>query len=51
MIRLSDFVLPKLKQIEFSDNKYAYNNPAVITFVSQGLEPEVTYGRGANKTE
>ena len=40
MIRLSDFVLPKLKQIEFNDNEYAYDNTAVITFVSQGLEPE-----------
>jgi hypothetical protein len=40
MIRLSDFVLPKLKQIEFNDNEYAYDNPAVITFVSEGLEPE-----------
>ena len=40
MIRLSDFVLPKLKQIEFNDNEYAYDNTAVITFVSKGLEPE-----------
>ena len=40
MIRLSDFVLPKLKQIEFNDNEYAYDNTAVITFVSEGLEPE-----------
>jgi hypothetical protein len=40
MIRLSDFVLPKLKQIELNDNEYAYDNTAVITFVSQGLEPE-----------
>ncbi len=40
MIRLSDFVLPKLKQIEFNDNENAYDNTAVITFVSQGLEPE-----------
>jgi len=37
---LSDFVLPNLKQIEFNDNEYAYDNTAVITFVSQGLEPE-----------
>jgi hypothetical protein len=49
MIRLSDFVLPKLKQIEFNDNEY--DNPAVITFVSQGLETEVTYGRCAHKRE
>jgi len=40
MIRLSDFVLPKLKQIELNDNEYAYDNTAVITFVSEGLEPE-----------
>ena len=49
MIRLSDFVLPKLKQIEFNDNEY--DNPAVITFVSQGLETEVTYGRCVHKRE
>ena len=40
IIRLSGFVLPKLKQIEFNDNEYAYDNTAVITFVSQGLDPE-----------
>ena len=33
-------IIYNLKQIEFNDNEYAYDNTAVITFVSQGLDPE-----------
>jgi len=51
IIKLSDFVLPKLKQIDSAnDQKDSLSvNIPIISWVCEGLEPEVINGGVSNK--